>query len=201
MKIKKNATLALIFLASTSGVFSAKAAEGCDAYPLFDGMTAEQTDRGPKIISTVTVAVDIDDQSVVLDAINEATLTAKAVIVKFYSEDIKTDEGLDKTVETSVKIVGDNKNVSRTELKKQLLMIRNSAQSILKGVRKIGDCYSKGKFVRVSVGVKPETVNAAIAGKQMMSSDVNTSGEVKGGTSNNLNGADGFNNSQGISNF
>ena len=67
---------------------SAYADDSCAAYPLEDGMSAEQTPQGPKILSTASISVDFDDQGVVLDALREAELNAKAAISRFYNEEI-----------------------------------------------------------------------------------------------------------------
>ena len=39
--------------------------------------------------------------------------------------------------------------------------MRISSQALLRGVITLGDCYTKGTEVRVTVGVKPESINAA----------------------------------------
>ena len=202
MKTVSKLALAIAIIAPLAPSFGV-AAEGCDAYPLSDGMSAEVTDRGPKIVSTASIAVNIDDQSEVLDAMKEAEMAAKAQISKFFNETISSDESVDKAVETQVKIVGDQKSTTRTELKKQLSSMRNSSQSLIKGSVKIGDCYTKGKFVRVSIGIKPETAAAAASGQQMMqgssSAKPNTSQSAPSG--GKPNGVDGFSNTSNISKF
>ncbi len=181
----------------------ARAADGCDAYPLTDGMSAEETGVGPKILSTASVAVNFDDQGEILDAMKEAEMTAKAQIAKFFNETISSDDSIEKAVETQIKINGDQKTAAKTELKRQLSSMRNSAQALLKGVVRIGDCYTKGKLVKVSVGVKPETAAAAMSGQQMMNSNPaaknNTTQSPASG--NKLNGVDGFSNTGNISKF
>ena len=127
---------------------------------------------------------------------------AKASIAKFLNETIQSDESLDKAIETQVKILGDQKSASKTELKKQLTSVKDSASALLKGVVKIGDCYSKGKLVRVTVGIKPETIAAAQGGKRLIQGDDGAgSAIVSAPPTKQLSGVDGYNNSGGISKF
>lgn len=181
---------------------TSRAADSCNTYPLTDGISAELTDRGPKILSTATVTVDFDDQGEVLDALKEAEMTAKAQISRFFNEQIKSDDSIDKAVEKEIKIVGDQRSASKTELKKQLSSMRNSSQALLKGVIRLGDCYTKGKLVKVSVGVKPETVSSATSGQQMMQQNTSIGGKPQApaaaGGSNNTSG---FSNTDNISKF
>ncbi len=39
--------------------------------------------------------------------------------------------------------------------------LRNSAQALLRGVVTLGSCYTKGRELRVTVGLKPETIKSA----------------------------------------
>ncbi len=179
----------------------ASAAEGCSAYPLTDGMTVQQTERGPKIMSTATVTVAMDDQEEVLDAMKEAELTAKAAIAKFFNETIQSDELLDRAVETNIKIVGDQKEATKTTFKKQMSSMRNSASALLKGVQKIGDCYTSGDFVRVTVGMKPESVAAAASGQEMIQKSGEASGSESGSSGSDLNSTESFSNTKGLQEF
>ncbi|KAB2921735.1 MAG: hypothetical protein F9K25_20030 [Candidatus Contendobacter sp.] len=95
------------------------------------------------------------------DAKDEATLLAKAVLAKFMTEGIKSDEEINRLVnETKSKTGAGEANVKK-ELVERLKTLRNSSQALLRGVMPLGDCYTKGKEVRVTVGVKPQTINAA----------------------------------------
>ena len=196
-------TVAIVFTTVILASSASLGAEGCDAYPLIDGMSAEETGIGPKIMSTSTVVVNFDDQGEVLDALKEAEMTAKAQIAKFFNEQISSDESINKAVETQIKIVGEQKSATKTELKKQLTSMRSSSQALLKGVMRLGDCYTKGKFVRVTVGVKPETTAAAISGQQMMQSTSAPKSNIQQSPSSGstLNGVQGYSNSNNVSKF
>jgi hypothetical protein len=56
---------------------------------------------------------------------------------------------------------GAGKENVRNEAIKRTKLLRNSSQALLRGVITLGDCYTKGTEVRVTVGVKAETINAA----------------------------------------
>ena len=62
-------------------------------------------------MSTATATVLIDDTDEVIDALREAELYAKANISNFLNETIQNDQSLTKAVNTSVKIVGDQKEI------------------------------------------------------------------------------------------
>lgn len=180
------------------------AVAGCDEYPLDDGMSVEETSLGPKIMSTATVVVSFDDTDEVLDAMQEGEMMAKARISKFFNETIQSDESLNKAVDTEIKIVGDQKSKSKSTLKQKLTSIRNSSQALLKGVVKIGDCYTKGEFIRITVGLKPETVNAAASGEKMINkvnASVKSSNKSTESSDTSTSGPESFSNSKGISTF
>ena len=145
----------------TLALTEASFAASCDDYPYSDGMNVEQVQDGDKIISTATAAVSFDDVDAIKDARDEATLEAKAAIAKFLNEDIHTDEAINRAVSETKSMQGDRKETQRKQAVERLKKLRNSAQALLRGVVVLGDCYTKGKEYRVSVGVKPETIGAA----------------------------------------
>jgi hypothetical protein len=176
---------------SIASVTSSYAATSCEGYPLNDGMAVDSTAKGPKIMSTVSVAVALDDNAEVLDAIREGELTAKAQIAEFLDQIVQSETALNVAVDTQIQIVGDRKTVTKDTIKTQLRAVRSHSSALLKGVIRLGDCYTKGRFVRVTIGLKPETVGVA--------SDTETS--IEDGGSTGLDGVDSFNNSKGITNF
>jgi hypothetical protein len=56
---------------------------------------------------------------------------------------------------------GQTKQALRTEVKNRVKTLSNSSQALLRGVVPLGDCYTKGREVRVTVGIKPETIASA----------------------------------------
>jgi hypothetical protein len=136
-------------------------AAGCEEYPFTDGTNIEDVAGGTKILATATAAVNFDDVDSVRDAKDEATLLAKAEISKFLSEDISSDEAIQKAVNETKSMNGQGKAAERKEVIERVKTLRNSSQALLRGVVVLGDCYTKGSEVRVSVGLKPETINSA----------------------------------------
>ena len=186
-------------------------AEDCSTYPLTDGLSAEATSSGgTKFMSTATATVLIDDTDEVIDALREAELYAKANISNFLNETIQNDQSLTKAVNTSVKIVGDQKEITKEMVKTQLVSIRNSSQSLLKGVLKLGECYTKGEFVRVTVGLKPETIAMAAMTEESInqastvssaSETASNASDVNSSSTGNLNQTKSFSNSSNLSDF
>lgn len=186
-------------------------AEDCSTYPLTDGLSVEATSSGgTKFMSTATATVLIDDTGEVIDALREAELYAKANISNFLNETIQNDQSLTKAVNTTVKILGDQKEITKEMVKTQLVSIRNSSQSLLKGVLKLGECYTKGEFVRVTVGLKPETIAMAAMTEASINqaSSVSSASEaasnasdVNSSSTGNLNQTQSFSNSSNLSDF
>lgn len=56
---------------------------------------------------------------------------------------------------------GAGKENQREEVINRVKSLRNSSKSLLRGVVPLADCYTKGQIVRVSVGLKPETIKSA----------------------------------------
>lgn len=136
-------------------------AGGCEDYPYSDGMNVENLQGGTKILATASASASFDDVDSIKDAKDDATMEAKAMISKFMTETIHSDEAVNKVVNESKSMTGTEKKVLRTELVERVKSYRNSSRALLRGVVVLGDCYTKGTEVRVSVGIKPETIAGA----------------------------------------
>ena len=134
---------------------------GCEDYPYSDGINIEDVAGGTKILATAGASVSFDDPDSVRDAKDEATLLAKAAISKFLTETISSDEIVNKAVNETKSMTGAGKAAARKEVIERVKTLRNSSSALLRGAVPLGDCYTKGSEVRVSVGLKPETINAA----------------------------------------
>ena len=176
-------------------------AAGCEDYPFGQGMETDHTDQGDKIISTAEVAVAMDDSQSISDARKEATLEAKAQIAHFLGETIQSDKSLDNAVKETIKIAGDSKSVSRDSIKTMLTKIRNSSQQLLRGVIPLGECYTKGQFLRVSVGLKPETIAAALNSASSMTGSQASSPPSNKPAEGGLTGQQGYSNTQTLKKF
>jgi hypothetical protein len=135
-------------------------AQGCQTYPYRDGIDPDLIAEN-KYVATGSASVSFDDVDSVNDAKEEATLEAKATLAKFLKEDIRSDSTIAKIVNESKTMNGTGKENVRNEAIKRTKLLRSSSQALLRGVMKIGECYTTATEVRVTVGVKPESINAA----------------------------------------
>jgi len=165
-------------------------ASDCSAYP-GDGIEVTSTPAGTKIISTGEASVAFDDVDAVRDAREEATIEAKSKISAFLSEGIRSDSEVNRVVNGSTSMQGTEKTALRTETVNRLRKIASSSQALLRGVVVLGDCYTQGKVLRVSVGLKPETIAAAEGMAGGMSSSLTrqpTPGTAQGNTQPSVSG-------------
>lgn len=140
----------------------AHAQQSCANYPYGSGETdVQDVQGGTKILATAGVSVAMDDIDSIHDAREEATIEAKALIAKFLNEDISSDSKIDKIVNESKQADGQSVKVDRKELINRVKSLRNSAKALLRGVVTLGSCYTKGRELRVTVGLKPETIKSA----------------------------------------
>jgi len=170
----KTATAILTGLAIVTLVPSGVNAADCDAYALKypAGLKLVNTPKGPKFLATAAVGVDIDDPGEVLDAKSEATMEAKALIAKFFNEDVKSEKNVNTLITKSIKFADGKKSVTKDKLKTTLKNISVNAAKLLRGVLPLASCYTKGKIVMVTVGLKPETIAAAESGSKLIDDSV-----------------------------
>lgn len=149
---------ALMILAST-----AVYAEDCSQYPFGRGTDYEIIEGSdlPKILSTAVAIPFSADAEDVNDAYTEAELQAKANIVKLMEELTSSEDKIDSEARKISKIQNDTRsaNVERTKI--VLKKLGGAGSAVLRGVVYLGDCYTPGREVRVTVGIKPETLAAA----------------------------------------
>ena len=152
-----------IVLAATlsSLAFTGAQAASCDDYGLSQGMTIEDVQGGIKILATASVGVSFDDVDAVNDARDEATMAAKALIAQFMSEGIRSDDQVSRAVHEDKSLQADARQAKRTEVIDRVKRLANSSSALLRGVVPLGDCYTAGREMRVTVGIKPETIAAA----------------------------------------
>lgn len=156
-------------------------AASCDAYPEGIGQTVVDTPAGIKIISTAQASVPLDDSDLYIDGIQEATMEAKASIASFMNETVSKDCESNTRTRSDIAITGEGKTVDVKKVKTVLCSLKNSTSALLKGVVKLGSCYTPGQFVRVTVGIKPETISQA----RRMSGQINQSSNQRPGNNPN----------------
>jgi hypothetical protein len=133
-------------------------AANCSEYPFEEGTNITETDGYLKIVATGSASVSGTDSDSIKDAREEATMEAKALISKFLNEEIKSDQQINKIVNESKTVKGNQSENNRTTVIERVKNLRNTSSALLKGVVILGSCYTKGEEVRVSVGIKPETI-------------------------------------------
>ena len=154
-----NSVLGKSILISLLGLCCVSASAGaCSNYPYKVGVSLEALAAGIQIISTASVVPFASDAVSVKDAFDEATLEAKAIISKFIKEDISSSETLNKSVSEIIVLQDGDSSKQRKVTRDKIQRLQNSSSALLKGVVILGDCYSLGREVRVSVGIHPDTI-------------------------------------------
>jgi hypothetical protein len=183
-----------------------RADQSCSDYPYSEGINVEDVEGGTKILATSAATVSFDDIDSIKDAHDEATLEAKAAISAFLSEGIQRDEEIKKAVDETKSMRGEQKQNTRNELINRLKVLRSSTRAMLRGAVVLGDCYTKGQEVRVSVGIKPETIKTAeglasgMAGGAQGAKPAPAGGDAGAGAGP-LQGRDGYSNSERLKTF
>lgn len=194
-------TMTVVYYFTASVVHAAS----CVDYPLQQGLSVEETANGPRIMSTAMYDVAIDDRSEVLSSLRAGDLIARAEIARFMNETIQSEQSLSEAVDTKIQIVGEERNTTRDTIREQLLSIKTRSEEVLRGVKQIGSCYEPGKYVMVTVGMSPNSVDTAQDTEAMVEGtleDQSESSEQQPAVSAADDGAvAGFSNTEGIEDF
>jgi len=198
-------------LALAAGAAGSAHGASCDDYPYTDGINIEDVAGGTKILATSSVSVTFDDVDSVQDARDEATMEAKSLISKFMSEDSKfmsedimSDEMVNRVVAESKVATAEGKTATREELVIRVKTLRNSSQALLRGVVMLGDCYTPERELRVSVGIKPDTIRSAERLSGSMSESINRESvptQSRDEADETLQDVDGYSNTRALKNF
>ena len=112
-----------------------------------------------------------------------AEMEAKAAISHFMKEEIKSEKSIEKISKKMKEQTSAGKKVSKKTMQTQIRKIHNSAQSLLKGVVSLEECFdSKRGVYRVMVGVSMATMKAADGLRQKSNEDALSSSSGSGGT-------------------
>lgn len=191
-------------LALAAGAAGSAHGASCDDYPYTDGINIEDVAGGTKILATSSVSVTFDDVDSVQDARDEASMEAKSLISKFMSEDIMSDEMVNRVVAESKVATAEGKTATREELVIRVKTLRNSSQALLRGVVMLGDCYTPERELRVSVGIKPDTIRSAERLSGSMSESINRESvptQSRDEADEALQDVDGYSNTRALKNF
>lgn len=199
-------------------------AASCDDYPRPVGIDPEALLNG-RWIATAEAGVSFDDVDSINDARTEATMAAKALIASTMGDAVKRQEIARRSVEETTSAQGESKDSKLKALVQRMTEMSSSTEALLRGAIVVGDCYTKGKTYRVTVGIKPETTRAAEELARTTSGSIAAAptptamppqrgqpqrpsqGQPQGttgvapGLRSPLNGMDGFSNTQGLTKF
>jgi hypothetical protein len=163
--MKKLKLIPILAISATLSFLSGQSvkAEGCSDYPY----VAMQTKFIPKenglfsLQVTQQQSVRADSTSQMDRALKIAELKGRQSISKFIKEEIAEKDSFDnESIENAVENP-DGVDWSIEEAGSMLQSISSSSKNLVRGILPIGSCYEPGKFVRVTLGIKPETILAA----------------------------------------
>jgi hypothetical protein len=149
----------IVFLSVSSSVYSQET--DCRNYPRASQSKFEMTPKGPKIVVTVEKSVNFDDSDAVEIAREMAELEGANKITEFLQRDLKSEKTLKSAAMATASMSGDTKKASLDKAEQMIKTISQNAGAVLRGVVPLDECYTPGKFIRVTVGIKPETIQAA----------------------------------------
>ena len=140
-----------------------KAEGSCSDYP-YVAMETKFVPKGNGNFSlqvTQQQAVRADSMTQMQRSLKIAQLRGEQAISKFIKQEIEGKdsfnlESVDNMVENA-----DGQDWSTEEATELFENIASSSKNLIRGILPIGSCYEPGKFVRVTVGIKPETIAAA----------------------------------------
>lgn len=161
MKSSLNQAIGLIiFLSVSSSVFAQD--KDCSNYPKAGTTKQEITPKGIKLVITVQESVPFDDADVQQTARDIAETKAKSKIADFLQNEVTKEKNIQEAVMMTSSISGENnKKASYDQAKKVAQAYKDNSAAILRGVTVLDECYTPGKILRLTVGIKPETIEAA----------------------------------------
>ncbi len=135
-------------------------AESCENYPEKIGINYIESNGKFKIISSIEVAVEFNDQATYLDARQEAEDAAIVNISKFIKMMTNASKK-DTTEPLKIRVNGLDKNKINRKLKRTFKSYNFQKSSILRGITMTNNCYVPGELVKVSVEVSSDSIRAA----------------------------------------
>jgi len=160
-------TLKLIPILLTSASLSFLTAESvkasCADYPYVPMQTkfVPKADGTFSLQMTQEASVRADSQSQKTRALKIAQLRAEQSVSKWIKQELEgKDEFSTEAVEESVENA-DGVDWNVEEATTFIETVAASSKNLISGIIPIGSCYEPGKYVRVTVGIKPETMAAA----------------------------------------
>jgi hypothetical protein len=166
--ITKNRFAGLMFGVFLGLITNVAYSQSCESYPyqpLSDEIIFEENGKF-KLIFTSSVLLDFDDPSEVMSARREANLKARRGLAEYINQNLSSQDKIDEEIRTSRTNAKTEKGVAiskveRDSVKTKLTGISSKSDAVLKGVIAIGSCLTKGREVRVTVGIKSDTIENA----------------------------------------
>ena len=153
----------LIFSASLSLLVAESVKASCEDYPYVPMQTkfVPKEDGTFSLQMTQEASVRADSQSQKTRALKIAQLRAEQSVSKWIKQELEgkdefSTEAVDEAVENADGVEWDIEEATTF-----MESVAASSKNIISGIIPIGSCYEPGKYVRVTVGIKPETMAAA----------------------------------------
>ena len=138
-------------------------AEDCGGYPRQPGIDAQAVDGFvvPRIIATGRAVPFSEDVEDVYDAYDEARDEAIRQVTEFMELQASSSVDRERLTEKITEQSGNTREASKTQVETLVRVWSRSSAALLRGFVDLGDCYSPPNLVLVSIGLKPETMQAA----------------------------------------
>ena len=176
MKSKIITAIVLSTAITTLSPLKIKAEGGCSNYPFNPMGTKFEAREDGKFTLLVTMdqGVRADDNNLRMKAQKIALMRGKKEISDFVKQKISgKDSFSSEFVEDSV-TGPEGVEWSSEDATSLMEEIATSSENVIRGIIPLNSCYEPGKYVRVTVGIKPETMQAA------GSTDATSKGPFKG---------------------
>ncbi len=163
MRSKFLSLIALSAAVSTFSPLQVKAGEGCSNYPFVPMETkfVSRDDGKFSLQMTMDQSVRADDNNLRMRAQKIALLRAKQEVSNFVKQEIAGKDNFDNESIEDAFTGKEGVDWSLEEASTLLENISASSQNVISGILPLASCYEPGKYVRVTVGIKPETIEAA----------------------------------------
>ncbi len=163
MKSKIISAIVLSTAITTISPLKVNAEGGCSNYPFNPMGTKFEAREDGKFTLMVTMdqAVRADDNNLRMRAQKIALMRGKKEISDFVKQKIAgKDSFSSEFVEDSV-TGPEGVEWSSEDATSLMEEISTSSENVIRGIIPLNSCYEPGKYVRVTVGIKPETMQAA----------------------------------------
>ena len=213
--MKKFKVIPMLVFSATLSLFSAESVKAsCADYPYVPMQTkfVPKEDGTFSLQMTQEARVRADSQSQKNRALKIAQLRAEQSVSKWIKQELEGKESFSsEAVEEAVENA-DGVDWKVEEAQTFIESVASSSKNLISGIIPIGSCYEPGKYVRVTVGIKPETMAAANNAAATFnkpsagySTETNTSSNpsngAAGSSSEARRGAQPFNTAPGYSGF